>query len=144
MTENYKFIRNIGYLGLIPFVSGAILSTGLIPSNTDLQKWIVLFSIHYAAIILSFMSGVLWGFELLTEHKKSKHAIIIALIPPLWASFSYFLPLRCFLFAIGFLGLYWLDIFMARKKATPEWWLKLRAPLTTLVVASLVVMGFND
>ena len=141
MTENYKFIRNIGYLGLIPFVSGAILSTGLIPSNADLQKWIVMFSIHYAAIILSFMSGVLWGFELLSKHEKSKHAIIIVLIPPYGHLFLFF-TLRCFYLLLVFwvfIGLTYLWLGKMLK-----WWLKLRAPLTTLVVASLVVMGFND
>ena len=104
----------------------------------------MLFCVNYAAIILSFMGGVLWGYELVKPAKASKNMIITILIPPLWAAFALITPLTCFLLALGFAFIYWIDIRATKEKKSPSWWLNLRAPLNSLAILSLVVMGFNE
>ena len=64
--------KSVGYLGLIPFLTGAFLSFNVVTLPYNLEKY-VYFCVNYAAIILSFMGGVLWGYELT---KPSKHQTI--------------------------------------------------------------------
>lgn len=144
MTATYRFTRTIGYMGLIPFICGAIISTNILPITRELHTIITLFSIHYASIILSFMGGVLWGFEISKPELLSKKMLVIILVPPLWAAISLLLPIRCFLLALGFLIVYQLDYIFTKNQKSPAWWLKLRAPLTGFVVISLIIMGFNE
>ncbi len=144
MDENYKFIRTIGYLGLIPFAAGAMISTGLISIPSNISEFIKLFSVHYASVILSFMGGVLWGFEMSDPKSVSRKMILLILIPPLWAAFAYFLPLRGFILALGFIIIYKLDFIIAKTKKSPYWWLKLRSPLTSFAVLCLVIIAFNE
>ena len=144
MDEGYKFIRIIGYLGLLPFVAGAIVSTNLISIPSNISEFIKLFSIHYASVILSFMGGVLWGFEISDPKSVSRKMIILILIPPLWAAFAYFLPLRGFILALGFIIIYQLDFIIAKKKKSPYWWLRLRSPLTSFAVIFLAIIAFDE
>ena len=76
MDENYKFIRTIGYLGLLPFFAGAIISMNLISIPSNISEFIKLFSVHYASVILSFMGGVLWGFEISDSKSVSRKKIL--------------------------------------------------------------------
>ena len=144
MNEDYKFLKTIGYLGLIPFACGAIASLNIKFIPEIINDFVVVFSIHYASIILSFMGGVLWGFEISSPKLISKKIIILILLPALWAAFVYFLPIRCFLLALGFIAIYQLDFTMAKEKKSPKWWLKLRSPLTGFAVIFLIIIGFNE
>ena len=144
MDENYKFIRTIGYLGLLPFVAGAIISINLVSIPSNISEFIKLFSVHYASVILSFMGGVLWGFEIYDSKSVSRKMIILILIPPLWAAFAYFLPLRGFILALGFIIIYQLDFIIAKTKKSPSWWLRLRSPLTSFAVILLVIIAYNE
>ena len=144
LDEDYKFLKTIGYLGLIPFACGAIASLNIKFIPDIVNDFTILFSIHYASIILSFMGGVLWGFEISNSQSISKKIIILTLLPALWAAFAYFLPIRCFLLALGFIAIYQLDFTMAKGKKSPKWWLKLRSPLTGCAVILLIIIGFNE
>ena len=90
------------------------------------------------------MGGVLWGFEISNSQLISKKIIILTLLPALWAAFAYFLPIRCFLLALGFIAIYQLDFTMVKEKKSPKWWLKLRSPLTGFAVIFLIIIGFNE
>ena len=144
MDQNYILVRAVGYLGLIPFLSGAFLSLNIVSLPYNLENYTLLFCVYYSAIILSFMGGVLWGYELVESTNTSKNMIIIILVPPLWAAFALIAPLTCFLLAFGFAFIYWLDIRSTQEKKSPYWWLKLRAPLNSFAILSLIVMGFNE
>lgn len=132
----------LGLAGLIPFIWGAM--TILFP---DLAIWGQMtlggrfigpyIQLFYGAIILAFMSGVLWGFA-----AKTNRAIgyILSVIPALWA----FLmtgggPVAAAMnLIVGFLGLLMLDWQFWRWGLTPPWWMQLRILLTAIVAVTLL------
>ena len=81
---------SLGLAGLLPFLWGAL--TVLLP---DLALWtaqtigprftgpyVMLF---YGAVILSFMSGVLWGFATKATGTLATTGYVLSVIPALWA-----------------------------------------------------------
>jgi len=139
----------LGLAGLIPFFWGALTVV-----NTDIAQWgsrtlgarfigpyVQLF---YGAVILSFMSGVLWGFATKADGAQATTGYILSVIPALWAFFmtgggpvSASISLMA-----GFVGLLALDFMFWRWGLAPPWWMQLRVLLTALVVASLSVTAF--
>jgi hypothetical protein len=134
----------LGLAGLIPFVWGAL--TTLSPA---LQLWgaqslgprfvgphIQLF---YGAVILSFMSGVLWGFATKTTGPRAAAGYALSVIPALWAFFfTGGGPTSAATYlAAGFAGLLILDGQFARWGLAPPWWMSLRTGLTAIVLLCL-------
>ena len=80
----------LGLAGLIPFVWGAL--TVLAP---DLQAWGAshlgprfvgpYVQLFYGSVILSFMSGVLWGFATKAQGGQAATGYVLSVIPALWA-----------------------------------------------------------
>ena len=132
----------LGLAGLIPFIWGAM--TILFP---DLAIWGQMtlggrfigpyIQLSYGAIILAFMSGVLWGFAAKTDRAIG---YILSVIPALWA----FLmtgggPVAAAMnLIVGFLGLLMLDWQFWRWGLTPPWWMQLRILLTAIVAVTLL------
>ena len=132
----------LGLAGLIPFIWGAM--TILFP---DLAIWGQMtlggrfigpyIQLFYGAIILAFMSGVLWGFAAKTDRAIG---YILSVIPALWA----FLmtgggPVAAAMnLIVGFLGLLMLDWQFWRWRLTPPWWMQLRVLLTAIVAVTLL------
>lgn len=136
----------LGLAGLIPFLWGAI--TVLSP---DIGLWtaqnfggrfagpyVMLF---YGTVILSFMSGVLWGFATKLEGKPAAAGYALSVLPALWAFFmtgggpsSAGISLM-----VGFLGLLGLDWLFWHYKVAPAWWMSLRVLLTTVVLICLAI-----
>lgn len=132
----------LGLAGLIPFIWGAM--TILFP---DLAIWGQMtlggrfigpyIQLFYGAIILAFMSGVLWGFAAKTDRAIG---YILSVIPALWA----FLmtgggPVAAAMnLIVGFLGLLMLDRQFWRWGLTPPWWMQLRILLTAIVAVTLL------
>ncbi|MFT5064511.1 MAG: hypothetical protein ACI9TA_000115 [Reinekea sp.] len=142
MTQIPRMPLWLGLAGLFPFIWGAI--TTLSP---DLALWgqqtlggrfvgpyIQLF---YGAIILAFMSGVLWGFA-----ARSNQAIgyVLSVIPALWAFFmTGGGPVAAGMnLIVGFAGLLLLDWQFWRQGLTPPWWMQLRILLTAIVVICIL------
>ena len=136
----------LGLTGLIPFVWGA--TTLWLP---DLQAWgsshlgprfvgpyVQLF---YGSVILSFMSGVLWGFATKTSGAKAAAGYALSVIPALWAFFmTGGGPVSAGTNLIfGFLGLLVLDFAFWKWGLAPVWWMQLRVLLSGLVVLSLSI-----
>jgi len=139
----------LGLCGLLPFIWGAI--TVLQP---DLGLWTAqslsarfagpYVGLFYGAIILSFMSGVLWGFATKLNGAQATSGYALSVIPALWAFFmtgggptSAGINL-----IIGFVGLLGLDWLFWRYGVAPEWWMRLRLLLTGIVVICLGVGVF--
>ncbi len=139
----------LGLAGVIPFVWGAV--TILQPGLADWTirtigprfsgPYVMLF---YGAIILAFMSGVLWGFATKLEGTQAATGYALAVIPALWAFFttgggptSAGISLMA-----GFIGLLGLDWLFWRFGVAPEWWMQLRVLLTAIVLACLAVGVF--
>jgi hypothetical protein len=136
----------LGLAGVLPFVWGALsawngelartvadwLGTGFIGRSLQLT---------YGAVILSFMSGVLWGFACKAVKPKAALLFSLSTLPALWAAFllASAAPMQPILLIGGFAALFGLDFMFFRYRLTPDWWLKLRALLTALVLACLAI-----
>ncbi|MEM1040948.1 MAG: DUF3429 domain-containing protein [Pseudomonadota bacterium] len=139
----------LGMAGLIPFLWGALsaISPALQSTGIDVLgprfvgPYVALF---YGAIILSFMSGVLWGFAARLEDKQAATGFFLSVLPALWAFFTTGggVNSSAITLMMGFLGLLALDWYFWRLGAAPEWWMQLRMLLTAIVVASLAVIVF--
>jgi hypothetical protein len=132
--------------GLIPFVWGA--ATYL---NADLQAWGAAYlgprfigpyvQLFYGSVILSFMSGVLWGFATKASGSQAATGYALSVLPALWAFFmTGGGPVGAGINLIfGFGGLLLLDYAFFRWGLAPAWWMRLRLPLTAIVIACLSV-----
>lgn len=135
----------LGLAGLIPFLWGA--ATVLLP---DLAIWGQMqlggrfigpyVQLFYGAIILSFMSGVLWGFATKATGQTAAASYVLSVIPALWAFFmTGGGPTTAAMNLIaGFLGLLLLDWHFWRLGLAPAWWMHLRGLLTAIVILSLL------
>ena len=81
----------LGLAGLIPFLWGAVtVLVGTWPPGPSGHRprfagpYVMIF---YGAIILSFMSGVLWGFSTRREGSQAAAGYVLSVIPALWAFF---------------------------------------------------------
>lgn len=139
----------LGLAGLIPFLWGAATyfsePLALWGASTLGPRFIGPYvQLFYGAIILSFMSGVLWGFATKTDGGRAATGYVLSVIPALWAFFmTGGGPVSAGTSLIfGFLSLLILDAAFSRWGLTPEWWMPLRILLTSIVVASLSVVVF--
>ena len=149
MTEIPRTPLLLGFAGLLPFVWSVltVLQPGLAEWGARTLgprfagAYVMLF---YGAIILSFMSGVLWGFAARAGGARAATGYALSVIPALWAFFMVGGgPVSAGMNLIfGFLGLLILDAQFARWGLAPDWWMRLRLLLTAVVVACLSVGVF--
>ena len=136
----------LGLAGLLPFIWGAASH-----ANPNLAAWgtnwagigFVGLAVQttYGAVILSFMSGVLWGFATKTHSQTAAWCYVLSVSPALWAFFLMSIPTAQtgpYLIA-GFLELFILDIVFFQLQLTPNWWLRLRLLLTAIVLTCLLL-----
>jgi hypothetical protein len=149
MTDDSRIPRPallLGLAGLIPFLWSAV--TALFPalaaraaeflSPMFLGAYV---GLTYGTVILSFMSGVLWGFATRAQGRQAAIAYTLSVIPALWAFFMVVdasEASRIFL-AAGFVGLLFLDATFQAWDLAPRWWLRLRVMLTVVVLACLAI-----
>ena len=135
----------LGLAGLLPFLWSA--ATQLFPAvaafgGTFLPPMFLgpYVGLTYGTVILSFMSGALWGFAARAP-EAGPLPYALAVIPALWVFFTVTDASdtsSIFLIA-GFVGLLLLDATFAAQGLAPRWWMKLRLLLTAVVVACLSV-----
>ena len=136
----------LGLAGLLPFLWGAVTYLYGPLANWGaatlgprfVGPYVQLF---YGAVILSFMSGVLWGFATKTDGARAATGYALSVLPALWAFFmTGGGPVSAGTNLIfGFLGLLILDYAFFSWGLTPPWWMRLRSLLTIIVVACLAV-----
>lgn len=136
-------VKYLSYAGIIPIIMGVIGSLDLYFISNRLNLLLVETAFFFSASILSFLGGCLFVFETHSKSEFNFKGIFISMCPSIWAVFSLLLPMTSFLLAIGFLGTLERERTLSRLIIFPNWWLKLRFSLTTLMVISLVIMGFN-
>jgi len=136
----------LGLAGLIPFLWGAA-NVAYPPSGAWVGQWLqpmfrgTYASLTYGVVILSFMSGVLWGFATKAKGAKAAVGYALSVVPALWA----FIMVNgdpgnaAVNLAAGFAGLLMLDYFFSLQGLTPAWWMRLRVLLTAVVLACLAV-----
>ncbi len=133
----------LGLAGTLPFLWGALTSVqpGLAEWGSDLlgPRFVGPYvQVFYGAIILAFMSGVLWGFATKAEGWSG---YVLSVIPALWAFFTTGggAERAAGALIVGFVGLLALDWVFWKRGLAPQWWMGLRVLLTLIVVNALAV-----
>lgn len=147
MTGVPRFALWLGLAGLLPFLWGAACAHS--PQLADISLQVlgpaprlmgVGLVVGYGLVILSFMSGVLWGFATRADRRAGLY-FTLSVLPALW---GFFLaggdaPERFVWLGAGYLGLLALDWIFARAGLAPTWWMRLRLLLTAAVLVCLAV-----
>ena len=137
----------LGLAGLIPFlwgaatlISGELAVWGIQTLGPRFVGPFVL--LNYGQIILAFMSGVLWGFATKSDGEQAAINYALSTLPALWVFFTVGAgPTSSGIYLIaGFVALLGLDVTFVRQGLAPEWWMRLRILLTTIVVACLILL----
>ncbi|MHA6346222.1 DUF3429 domain-containing protein [Roseivivax sp. CAU 1761] len=144
MTRIPRAPLALAWAGALPFAWGA--ATLLLPGLADWGARTLgprfvgpYVQLYYGAIILAFMSGVLWGFASRAEGARAATGYALSVLPALWAFFMtgggpYSAALNLI---TGYFGLLALDAAFWRWGLAPAWWLRLRVSLTFFVAACL-------
>lgn len=149
MTDDTRIPRPallLGLAGLIPFLWSA--ATHLLPALASAAgQWLspmflgAYVGLTYGTVILSFMSGVLWGFATKAEGREAAVAYTLSVVPALWVFFMVHdaSDTSAIFLAAGFVGLLLLDAMFQAWGLAPRWWLRLRVMLTVVVLACLAI-----
>ena len=134
----------LGLAGLIPFVWGTL--SLFIPALQEFgsaafgARFVGPYvQVFYGAIILAFMSGVLWGFATKSSGREAVIGYGLSVLPALWSFFatggghsSAALGL-----IIGYIGLLGIETWFVQRKLAPGWWMRLRLILSAVVITCL-------
>ena len=126
MWGNRKWALALGYAGVIPVAGLLVLAW----SSAAWQHQAVNSATIYAALILSFLGGIHWGFAT-SGFASSKH-FLISVVPSLWA-WSVFAATDFFTILGIIFGLITFLVYEQRcdlLERYPEWYLPLRKHLT--------------
>jgi hypothetical protein len=144
MTQIPRSALILGLAGVLPFGWGALTLVSDAASQWGMDVLGARFigpyvQLSYGMVILSFMSGVLWGFATKAKGGQAATGYALSVIPALWAFFmTGGGPVSAGMNLIfGFLGLLVLDYSFWRWGLAPNWWMQLRVLLTVLVVSCL-------
>lgn len=136
----------LGLAGLIPFVWG--LLTEVSPALFDLGQRLagprfvgLHVQVFYGSLILSFMSGVLWGFAVRAPEAVRGTCFGLSTLPAIWTFLTIGGGAERSVLALvaGFLAVLALDVVFDRHGLCPGWWLPLRVLLTACVVLCLLL-----
>lgn len=131
----------LGLAGLLPFVWGVV--TIYSPAAMQLTLDVVgprfvgpYVGVAYGTVILSFMSGVLWGFATKADGGQAATGYVLSVLPALW---TFFMigggPVSAGMNLIaGFVALLVLDYAFWTWGLAPRWWMALRVILTSGVI----------
>lgn len=132
--------------GVLPFLLAAMMSltgrefvVGVAPFTFPADGRSL--AIGYGIVILSFMSGALWGLAAQARTLRMP-GLVLSVLPALY---TYFLVLRARGaeqqgLMIGFGGLLALDAAFQLLGMAPRWWLTLRVPATIVVFICLALV----
>ena len=126
MWGNRKWALALGYAGVLPVAGLLVLAW----SSATWQHQAVNSATIYAALILSFLGGIHWGFAT-SGFASSKH-FLISVVPSLWA-WAAFAGTDFYTLLGIILGLVVFFVYEQRCDLTekyPEWYLPLRKHLT--------------
>ncbi|HCL68417.1 MAG TPA: hypothetical protein DIC49_02790 [Gammaproteobacteria bacterium] len=131
----------LGYLGLIPFVVGAV--TALL--SQELVSLAFQTFILYSLAILSFMGGVHWGLALITGTRQSTR-LLISVVPVVAAWICLIAlpaPLTLAVLGGGFIAQWFIDRPILAELPIPSWYLEMRPRLAYVVAGCHLFMLFR-
>ncbi len=131
--------------GLLPFMWGAVTIHNSAAAEMTVRIMGPRFTgpyvgLAYGTVILSFMSGVLWGFATKTEGQQATTGYVLSVLPALWAFFMIGGgPVSAGMNLIaGFTAVLALDFAFWSWGLAPRWWMGLRVLVTAGVIACLL------
>jgi hypothetical protein len=97
--------------------------------------------LFYGALILSFMSGVLWGFATKLPEPQAAKGYVLSVLPVLWVFFTHGggAYQAGLLLILGFTGILLLDRHFWMAEAAPHWWMSMRLMITAVVLVCLTI-----
>jgi hypothetical protein len=132
--------RQIGLLGLLPFVILALWLVGIDPTHPWWSATITLLT-QYAAIVLAFLGGIRWGLVSRPREPERPRALAASVLPALvgWASLWVPLPYTFAVLAAAYAAQGAWDAFAVHGGTAPDWYGRLRGWLTVAAVGALLV-----
>ena len=139
--------RLLGFAGLLPHIAVVLI---LLERNSELRFSALSLGYAYAALILSFLGGIWWGLAAKAE-RAPNWLWIAAVMPSLialasaipWATGDPWPGPSLIIIGVALIGALGVDWQLARQGLAPDWWMRLRLPLSlglgglTLAMASL-------
>lgn len=131
-------VKYLSYAGLIPFIAALAGLLILADAPRDLALRALL---AYAAVILSFVGAVHWGYLLHAGPDHAPRLLGLSTLPNLTAWVSLLLADRIALFVLtlAFPLLLLYEKASALNGILPGWYMTMRARLTGIVTATLVI-----
>lgn len=132
--------------GVLPFLWGAAAALSVLPAQWETEALLPRalkrpdLLAFYGTIILCFMAGVLWGFATRARGLRAAAAYLASVVPALWPFFMLGDgPVAdLMVLAFGFAGLLAFDWAFWRAGLAPAWWMRLRVPVSVIVILCLV------
>ncbi|MEX2644413.1 MAG: DUF3429 domain-containing protein [Acetobacterales bacterium] len=129
----------LGWLGVIPFVAGALAAL-VLPDGVAIVSLSAVLA--YGAVVLSYLGGVRWGLAM-AEYGGSPGPMtwVNAIVPPTvgWLANLMALAPGLTLLTLAYVAAFFFDLAMVRAGQAPAWYAALRRPLSAVTVASLGV-----
>ncbi|MEL6362635.1 MAG: DUF3429 domain-containing protein [Pseudomonadota bacterium] len=147
MDNKERELTTLGYLGLFPFMIGAIGGWGLIWVNEVMAFKLADAAIYYGAIIASYMAGMGAGAQL-TGTSRSNSSLLPSMMAALvaWATilpnmFSInTMAISCIVLILVFVYLLMRDLRAVEIGGLPKWYGPLRQRLTFWVCIALFML----
>jgi len=140
LNKHQDTITNYMYLGLLPFFAGALTPWIFV----DYEAIAIDLFFIYSAIILAFLSGIIWASTLLKDEPNNQRHLHIAIVFSLFPFLAALLPLlfKIGMMLLGFLLLlFWEKLFVNHLYA--HWYQQLRHKITFIVVACHMLTLLN-
>lgn len=138
------WVQRLAYLGLVPMI-GCVAGIWLGESPLYKQQMAVLF-VYYSTIVLSFMSGTLWGALIPCLNRTPQATMTLFLINGIaltaWAVLLMDLVTAAGLLFIGFALILAYEHRLPVGEQFPNWYHKMRRRLTAIVLGLHVLYGF--
>lgn len=126
--------RLLGFAGLLPHIAVVLV---LLERNNELRFFALAMGYAYAALILSFLGGIWWGFAARAE--RAPLWLWVAAVLPSLIALASFLPWATgepwpgpslIVIGVALIGSLGVDWQLHRLGLAPDWWLRLRLPLS--------------
>lgn len=125
----------LGYLGVLPFLAGAVLLWLPLPDIDPFGQQLLLI---YGGLILSFLGGVDWGVALARE-EADPGLFVGSVIPSLIGLTALMLqtPISALMLILGFVAVYFRHREIAQDHSFSQWFMRLRLHLSLAAIACL-------
>lgn len=132
----------LGLAGVLPFMAAAGAAHF---ADGELSHFAGRLLAAYGALILSFLGGILWGVMIVRDDggpgSKRTFWLVVSVLPSLtgWVVLSLEPKAGMLLLAAAFVAMLAVDAANTRRGFMPVWYPRLRAPLTVVVTALLLI-----